>query len=48
MIDPQVNQIIQDFCKAFDIEDYNGKRDEQHELTDNKNQHITSNVQKLD
>ena len=48
MIDPQVNQIIQDICKAFDIEDYNAKRDEQHELTDNKNQHITSNVQKLD
>ena len=47
-IAPEINQIIQDFCEAFDIEDYNGKRDEHHELIGNKNQHITSNVQKLD
>ena len=47
-IAPEINQIIQDFCEAFDIEDYNGKRDEHHELTGNKNQRITSNVQKLD
>ena len=44
----EINQIIQDFCEAFDIEDYNAKRDEHHLLTDNKNQRITSNVQKLD
>ena len=48
IIAPEINQIIQDFCEAFDIKDYNGKRDEHHELTGNKNQHITSNVQKLD
>ena len=47
-IAPEINQIIQDFCEAFDIEDYNAKRDEHHLLTDNKNQRITSNVQKLD
>ena len=47
-IAPEINQIIQDFCEAFDIEDFNAKRDEHHELTGNKNQHITSNVQKLD
>ena len=23
---PEINQIIRDFCEAFDIEDYNGKR----------------------
>ena len=47
IIAPEINQIMQDFCKAFDIEDYNGKRDEHHKLTGNKNQHII-NVQKLD
>ena len=25
IIAPEINQIIQDFCEAFDIEDYNGK-----------------------
>ena len=25
-IAPEINQIIQDFCEAFDIEDYNAKR----------------------
>ena len=48
IIVPEVNQIIQDFCEAFDIEDYNDKRDEHHELTGNKNQRIASNVQELD
>ena len=54
IIAPEINQIIQDFCEAFDMEDYNGKRDEHQELTGNKNQHvnknqrITSHVQKLD
>ena len=42
IIAPEINQIIENFCEAFDIEDYNGKRDEHHELTGNKNQHITS------
>ena len=36
-IAPEINQIIQDFCDAFDIEDYNAKRDEHHELIGNKN-----------
>ena len=45
-IGPEINQTIQDFCEAFDIEDYNAKRDEHHDLTGN--QRITSNVQKLD
>ena len=44
----EINQIMHDFCEAFDIEHYNATRDEQHELTGNKNQRITSNVQKLD
>ena len=48
IIAPEINQIIQDFCEAFDIEDCNAKRDEHHELTGNRNQHITSNLQKLD
>ena len=26
IIAPEINQIIQDFCEAFDIEDYNAKR----------------------
>ena len=47
IITPEINQIIQDFCEAFNIEDYNAKRDEHHELTGNKNQRITSNAQKL-
>ena len=47
-IAPEINQIIQDLCEAFDIKDCNAKRDEHHELTGNENQHITSNVQKLD
>ena len=47
-IAPEINQIIQDFCEAFDIDDYKAKKDEHHELTGNRNQHITSNVQKLD
>ena len=25
IIAPEINQIIQDFCEAFDIEDYNAK-----------------------
>ena len=36
IIVPEINQIIQDFCEAFDIEDYNSKRDEHHELTEKK------------
>ena len=44
---PEINQIIQDFYETLDIEDYNGKGDGHHELPENKNQHITSNVQKL-
>ena len=48
IIVPEINQIIQDFCEAFDIEDYNSKRDEHHELTGKKKQRITSNLQKLD
>ena len=50
IIAPEINQIIQGFCEAFDI----AKRDEHQELTGNKNQHvnknqrITSHVQKLD
>ena len=47
-IAPEINQIIQDFCEAFDIKDYNAKRDEHHELTGNKNQRITLHVQKVD
>ena len=27
IIAPEINQIIQDFCEAFDIEDCNAKRD---------------------
>ena len=48
IIAPEVNQIIHNCCETFDIEDYNAKRDEHHESTGNKNQRITSNVQKLD
>ena len=47
-IPQEINQIIQDFCETFDIKDYKAKRDEHHELTDNKNQRITSHVQKVD
>ena len=47
-IAPEINQIIQDFCEAFDIKDYNAKRDKHHELFGNKNQRIISNVHKLD
>ena len=36
----EINQIMHDFCEAFDIEHYNATRDEQHELTGNKNQRI--------
>ena len=43
---PEINQTIQDFCRAFDIENYNTKRDEHHELTGIKVNE--SNVQKLD
>ena len=46
-IAPEINQIIQDFCETFDMEDYNPGRDEHHEVTGNKNQHITSNMQNL-
>ena len=44
----EINQIIQDFCEAFDIKDYNARRDKHHELTGNKNQRITLHVQKVD
>ena len=47
IIAPEINQIIQDFCETFDIEDYNGKRDEHHKLTGNKNQHIISTCRNL-
>ena len=47
-IAPEINQIIQDFCEAFDIKDYNSKRDKHLELFGDKNQRITSNVHKLD
>ena len=47
-IAPEITRILQDFREAFDIEDYNAKRNEYHELTGTKNQRITSNVQKLD
>ena len=45
---PEINQVIQDFCETLDIEDYNGKGDGHHEFPGDKNQHITSNVQKRD
>ena len=48
IIAPEINRIMQDFCEASDIDDYKAKRDEHRELTGNRNQHITSNVQKLD
>ena len=37
IIAPEVNQIINNCCEAFDIENYNAKIDEHHELTGNKN-----------
>ena len=47
LIGPEMNNIIEDFCSAFDIENMSSRRDEHHELSGSKNQRITENVVKL-
>ena len=42
-----MNNVIEHFCSAFDIENMSSKRDEHHDLTGSKSQRITENVEKL-
>ena len=47
LVGPVMNNIIEEFCETFNIDNFSSKRDEHHEISGSKNERIDENLKKL-